>query len=149
MATFAAEKSGLFETKATLRRGRMAPCFYGVASTGRMCQSAINRWPMTAVSPTYQISKGTPWMGLRALIIAAALVGSAQVGSSEVAEAGEQSVLRRVSCSMVRFYVAKYSQGAAEAYARSKGATEAEIENARRCLKGSPVITAQNTMTQN
>jgi hypothetical protein len=65
-------------------------------------------------------------------------------GSSQIAEAGEQSVLRRVSCSVVRFYVAKYSVGAAEAWARSKGASEAEIDSARRCLKGSPVLTAQN-----
>jgi len=78
-------------------------------------------------------------MGLRALFIAAVLIGS-----SQVAQAGEHSVLRRVSCSVVRFYVAKYSIGAAEAWARSKGASEAEIESARRCLKGSPVITAQN-----
>ncbi|HXI09044.1 MAG TPA: hypothetical protein VNJ49_22245 [Bradyrhizobium sp.] len=88
-------------------------------------------------------------MGLKAIFVAALVVGSSQVGSTQVAEAGEGSVLRRVSCSVVRFYVAKYSQGAAEAYARSKGATEAEIENARRCLKGSPVITAQNAAAFN
>src|SRR5262249_8960250 len=129
--------------------GRMAPCFYGVASITGVCQSAINRWPMTAVSPNIQISKGTPGMGLRAFFIVAALVGSSHVGSTQVAEAGEQSLIRRMSCSVVRFYVAKYSQGAAEAYARSKGATDAEIENARRCLKGSPVITAQNAATMN
>ena len=45
--------------------------------------------------------------------------------------------LRRVSCVVVRFYVAKYSEPAAEAWARSHGATEAEIERARACL-GSP-----------
>ena len=82
-------------------------------------------------------------MGLRAFFIAAVLIGSSQLASTQDAAAAEQSVLRRMSCSVVRFYVAKYSQGAAEAYARSKGATEAEIEVARRCLKGSPVITAQ------
>lgn len=88
-------------------------------------------------------------MGLKAIFVAAALIGSSQIGSSQVVEAAEQSVIRRMSCSVVRFYVAKYSQGAAEAYARSKGATDAEIENARRCLKGSPVITAQNAATMN
>jgi hypothetical protein len=82
-------------------------------------------------------------MGLRAFFIVAVLIGS-----SQLAEAAENSVLRRVSCSVVRFYVAKYSAGAAEAYARSKGATEAEIESARRCLKGMPVITA-NAAAQN
>ena len=53
-------------------------------------------------------------------------------------------LLHRVSCSVVRYYVAKYSAAAAESWARSKGATEAEIESARRCLKGAPVVTAQN-----
>jgi hypothetical protein len=50
--------------------------------------------------------------------------------------------LHRLSCSLVRFYVAKYSEPAAEAYARSKGATDAEIEVARKCLPGSAVQTA-------
>jgi hypothetical protein len=36
---------------------------------------------------------------------------------------------------VVRYYVAKYTVAVAEAWARSKGATEAEIEKARRCLK--------------
>jgi hypothetical protein len=77
-------------------------------------------------------------MGLRAFFIAAAVLAA----SSQIAEAAEQTAMRRMSCSVVRFYVAKYSQGAAEAYARSKGASEAEIESARRCLKG-PTIVAQ------
>lgn len=78
-------------------------------------------------------------MGLRAFIMAAILIGS-----SQMAVAAEQSPLRRVSCTVVRFYVAKYTQGAAEAYARSKGATEAEIDSARRCLRGTTIVTAQN-----
>lgn len=77
-------------------------------------------------------------MGLRPILVVAVLVGS-----SQVAEAAEHSVLRRVSCPVVRYYVAKYSVGAAEAWARSKGASEAEIESARRCLKGSPVLNAR------
>jgi hypothetical protein len=44
--------------------------------------------------------------------------------------------LRRVSCVVVRLYVAKYSAPAAEAWARDHGATEAEIERARACLGG-------------
>jgi hypothetical protein len=43
---------------------------------------------------------------------------------------------------MVRFYVAKYSAPAAEAWARSKGATDAEIAAARLCIKDAPVQTA-------
>src|SRR5690349_4851844 len=121
----------------------MDPCSYGVASHGLVCQSA----PATADGGRFQhtqfVSKGAPGMGLRACLMAAVLIGSS-LGSLQVAQAAEQSVLRRVSCTMVRFYVAKYSQGAAEAYARSKGATDAEIESARRCLKGTTIITAQN-----
>jgi hypothetical protein len=41
----------------------------------------------------------------------------------------------RMSCVLVRYYVAKYTATAAEAWALSKGATGAEIETARRCLK--------------
>jgi hypothetical protein len=49
---------------------------------------------------------------------------------------------QRVSCTVVRFYVAKYSQPAAESWARSRGATDADIEGARRCLGGPSVQTA-------
>jgi hypothetical protein len=60
------------------------------------------------------------------------------------AMAGEQpGVFRRASCSVVRYYVAKYSEAAAESWARSKGASEAEIETARRCLRTTTVRTAQ------
>ena len=63
----------------------------------------------------------------------------------EAAVAGEQpGAFRRASCGVVRFYVAKYSEAAAESWARSKGASEAEIDSARRCLKGTSVRTAQN-----
>jgi hypothetical protein len=55
------------------------------------------------------------------------------------AEAGERSgLVHRASCSVVRYYVAKYTAAAAEMWARSKGATDAEIEAARQCLKGAP-----------
>jgi len=45
-----------------------------------------------------------------------------------------QGVVQRVSCTVVRFYVAKYSAPAAEMWARGHGATDAQIEAARRCL---------------
>jgi hypothetical protein len=51
--------------------------------------------------------------------------------------------LHRMSCSVVRFYVAKYSASAAEAYARSHGATDAQIDAARRCLRDTPAQTAE------
>ena len=58
--------------------------------------------------------------------------------------AGEQSGLaHRASCTVVRYYVAKYTASAAETWARSKGATEAEIEAARRCLKDAPARPTQ------
>ena len=43
--------------------------------------------------------------------------------------------IRRSSCAVIRYYVARYSAPAAEAWARSQGATEAEIQIARRCVK--------------
>ena len=46
----------------------------------------------------------------------------------------------RVSCTVVRYYVAQDTPAVAEAWARGEGATNAEIESARRCLK---VQTAQ------
>ena len=59
-------------------------------------------------------------------------------------EAAERSgLVHRASCTVVRYYVAKYTAAAAEAWARSKGATQAEIEAARHCLKDAPAQTAQ------
>jgi len=47
--------------------------------------------------------------------------------SASTASAGEESGhVRRASCTVVRYYVTKYSAPVAEAYARSKGATDAE-----------------------
>jgi len=48
----------------------------------------------------------------------------------------------QVSCAVVRFYVAKYSEATAEKWARSHGASEAEIETARHCLHRAEVQTA-------
>ena len=74
-------------------------------------------------------------MLIKGLIVSAALIALAPD-----AVAGEQpGVFRRASCTVVRYYVTKYSAAAAETWARSKGATEAEIEAARRCLANAPV----------
>ena len=55
--------------------------------------------------------------------------------STSTAGAGEASrVVRRPSCTLVRHYVARYSAPAAEAWARSRGATDADIQIARRCI---------------
>jgi hypothetical protein len=63
------------------------------------------------------------------------------LSSQAIAEEQPKSrFLARPSCTVVRYYVAKYTVAAAESWARSGGATEAQIETARRCLK---VQTAQ------
>ena len=74
-------------------------------------------------------------LGLLAVVLFAG--PASQAGAEEQPKA---RIFARASCSVVRYYVAKYTVGAAESWARSKGATQAEIENARRCLK---VQTAQ------
>jgi hypothetical protein len=55
----------------------------------------------------------------------------------------ERGVMQRVSCAMVRVYVARYSASGAEMWARSHGATDAQIEAARECLNGTAEQTAQ------
>ena len=73
-------------------------------------------------------------MGAAALVFCLSLSAT-----SNVLAAGHQpGFVHRVSCSVVRFYVAKYSAWAAESYARSHGATDAQIEAARRCLREEP-----------
>jgi hypothetical protein len=60
------------------------------------------------------------------------------------AEASERSgLVRRASCAVVRYYVAKYSASTAEMWARSHGASDAEIDAARRCLRSPNTETAQ------
>jgi hypothetical protein len=78
---------------------------------------------------------------MRSAIICA--VGLTVLGSFDASAADKPNALRRVSCTVVRYYVAKYSEGAAESWARSQGATEAEIATAKKCLGGSAgVVTA-------
>lgn len=73
------------------------------------------------------------------MLIKGLAVSAALLALATDATAGEPSGLfRRVSCTLVRYYVAKYSAAAAETWARSHGATDAEIEAARHCLKETP-----------
>jgi hypothetical protein len=66
------------------------------------------------------------------------------LGTPSAGVAAEQSgVLRRISCPVVRYYVAKYSVSTAEQWARTKGASDAEIEAARRCLRPDDTRTAR------
>jgi hypothetical protein len=77
------------------------------------------------------------------------VVGAAALGlclsspSTAVAGGGQHGLVQRVSCNVVRYYVAKYSASTAEMWARSHGATESQIEAARRCLSDTPAQTAQ------
>lgn len=80
------------------------------------------------------MSEGTATMLMR-------WIGTAAICLSFAPPASGSGILHRASCSVVRLYVAKYSAPVAEAWARSKGATEAEIEAARLCLKNGPVQT--------
>jgi hypothetical protein len=54
--------------------------------------------------------------------------------SCEASAIRHQRSTARMSCAEVRYYVAKYSATVAEMYARSHGASDAQIERARRCL---------------
>ncbi len=77
------------------------------------------------------------------------VVGAAALGlslsspSTAIAGGGQHGLVHRVSCSVVRYYVAKYSASTAEMWARSHGATESEIEAARRCLADARAQSAQ------
>jgi len=56
--------------------------------------------------------------------------------SASTAAAGEtRGAVRSASCALVRYYVARYTAATAEAWARGKGATDAEIQTARGCIK--------------
>jgi hypothetical protein len=81
-------------------------------------------------------------MFMRAAGAVALTLSLASLGSGALA-AGQSGIVQRMSCSVVRFYVAKYSASTAEMWARSHGATEAQIEAARRCIKDMPALTAQ------
>ena len=68
------------------------------------------------------------------------LRGDFTVSVSSAAAGETRGAVRRASCTLVRYYVARYTAATAEAWARSKGATDAEIQIARGCIK--PQLTA-------
>jgi hypothetical protein len=72
----------------------------------------------------------------RAFLAILALIALSQTATAGVPLFGH------VSCAVVRFYVAKYSEATAVNWARGHGASNADIEAARRCLHGAPVQTA-------
>ncbi len=68
------------------------------------------------------------------------------MGSQGYAD-GEPGLSQHMSCSDVRYYVAKYTAPVAEMYARSYGATDAQIDRARRCLMSSHLRRAERWRT--
>lgn len=83
-------------------------------------------------------------MLIRVVCAVALGLSLSSLSSSAFAGGGQHGIVHRVSCHVVRYYVAKYSAAAAEMWARSHGATDAEIEVARRCLNDAPATeTAQ------
>ena len=77
--------------------------------------------------------KASHLLGLTVAVVvatsAAGMISASSAGAAEV-----NGYVRRASCTLVRYYVAKYTAPAAEAWARSKGATNMDIQSARRCL---------------
>jgi hypothetical protein len=82
-------------------------------------------------------------MGVRLICVLVALIGLSP--GAMAAERG--GLMHRMSCVAVRYYVALYSATAAEQYARSQGASDAEIEAARRCIKTDLTHTASAQKT--
>ena len=82
-------------------------------------------------------------MLLRAIGAAALTLSFSSSVTSNAVAGNRTGLVHRASCAVVRYYVAKYSVSAAEMWARSHGATDAEIEAARRCLNDAPAQTAQ------
>ena len=72
----------------------------------------------------------------RAILAFATLIALSQTATAGVLLFGH------VSCTVVRFYVARYSEVAAEKWARSHGASDVDIETARRCLHSANEQTA-------
>src|SRR3569832_2468384 len=68
------------------------------------------------------------------------------LGLASQAEAAEHSgLIHRASCSVVRFYVAKFSAYAAEAWARNQRATKTKKETTQQSLRDAPSQSARAT----
>jgi hypothetical protein len=67
--------------------------------------------------------------------------GDFSIAVSTAAAGETRGTVRRVSCALVRYYLARYSAAVAEAWARSRGATDNDIQMARSCV--GPQLTAQ------
>ena len=63
------------------------------------------------------------------------LHGDFIISVSSAAASEVRGPARGASCALIRYFVARYTAATAEAWARSKGATDAEIQVARACIK--------------
>ena len=77
-------------------------------------------------------------MGARLLCLLVVLLGL----PPNAMAAERAGIMHRMSCVAVRYYVALYSATAAEQYARSQGATDADIDAARGCIRSNLTHTA-------
>jgi hypothetical protein len=72
---------------------------------------------------------------MKAKIIGIALMLCTPAHGEETAPNHRVSLLSRVACPAVREAVKLYGEAAAEQWARSHGASESKIAEAKRCLK--------------
>jgi hypothetical protein len=72
---------------------------------------------------------------MKVTIICMALVLGAAAQGEEAAPNHRVALLSRLTCPAVREAVKLYGEAAAAQWARSRGVSEAKIEQARRCLK--------------
>jgi len=86
-------------------------------------------------------------MGARLICILVVLLGLSPGVSSSAMAAERGGLMHRLSCTAVRYYVALYSATAAEQYARGQGASDADIEAARRCMRPDQTRTASAEKT--
>ena len=76
------------------------------------------------------------------MIIRSLFILAVVLGLSTNAFAGEHPILHRMSCTMVQYYVALIRLPPPS---KSKGATDAEIEMARHCVKSDAAQMASST----
>jgi hypothetical protein len=115
---------------------------FGEAGGGPTCSGRLARHLFASVGTAGLFAAWGPSMVMRAASILVVVLGLSPGGM-----AGEHAGVRhRMSCTVVRYYVALYTASAAEQFARSKGATNADIEVARRCIK--PEAAAQTASVQ-
>jgi hypothetical protein len=112
-------------------------------ASGFHAPSSQERWRAEPKTQAFEIAALvlSRWIVMmrRAILGFATLIALGQTATAGVPLFGH------VSCAVVRFYVARYSEAAAEKWARGHGAGDAEIETARRCLHGASVQTASLT----